>query len=223
MRSQARILDTNNKYSSDAEQTESRTILFLGDSNTSDRESFFNIIRAVFEGSNHRFVDASVSGWRTTEFIDDINFYLLCHEADIVHIMLGTNEVRRINLSNGKSINSDSEYEKNIDFIISVLKARGTKIIMSTLPPYDLEKEAFETAKWTIDKENFDKFNVIIEEKAIQNECVLNDMRTTYQECRLEDILEDDGIHLNKKGQMLLAKKVIEKLIDLMKPNQNVS
>ena len=81
---QASILDSEKEYSAKLSRCEKQRILFVGDSNTSDRESYMKVARAILISAGHELIDSSVSGWRTTEFIDDIAFYILDYEVDIV-------------------------------------------------------------------------------------------------------------------------------------------
>jgi len=84
--------------------------------------------------------------------------------------------------------------------------------------PFLVSKETFSLRKWTIDKECSDLYNEIIAKCAAKHNCELNDMREIYASYNINDILEEDGIHLNKDGQLILAKQVIEKITALMEP-----
>ena len=214
---QAKVLDKGKKYSSLADENPESKVIFIGDSITSDRESFTHIISSVFsEIPGIKFINAGVSGWRTTEFLDDFHFKVLAHKAHAAHVMLGTNGVRRSRLCYGKCNVSPKEYEKNIRYILRALRENAVKTIISTLPPYDLGSETYDIGNWTINKEDYDEYNAIIIESSKYENCVLNDMRDVYSSFGHKEVLEEDGVHLNKQGHYILAEQVIERLIGIL-------
>lgn len=130
---QATALDKDNKYSSLIDKAKIGKVVFIGDSITSDRESFAKIICKVFSLKHSlEFVDVGVSGWRTTEFLDDFYFKVLNHNAQFAHVMLGTNGVRRSRFDYGKCNVSPQEFEKNIKYLLMALNEHGTKAIVTT-------------------------------------------------------------------------------------------
>ena len=162
------------------------------------------------------FIDAGVSGWRTTEFLDDFYFKVLSHEAQIAHVMLGTNGMRSSRFSYGKCNVSPSEFEKNMAYILTALCEQGAQTIVSTLAPYDLLADTYDIGNWTVNKSDYDEYNEIIAKSAGKQGCVVNDMRDVYAKYEPADILEEDGVHLNKKGHLILAEQVIEKMIKML-------
>ncbi|MBT3318648.1 MAG: SGNH/GDSL hydrolase family protein [Clostridia bacterium] len=214
---QASKLDEDRVYLSQVDELLDTKVIFIGDSITSDRESFAKIIAKVFaEHSGLEFIDAGVSGWRTTEFLDDFHFKVLAHEAQIAHVMLGTNGFRRSRLSYGKCNVSPMEFEQNIGYILDALSENGTTTIISTLPPYDLNSETYDIGNWTIDTDDYEQYNRIIADSAAKHGSVLNDMRSVYAKHKAKDLLLDDGVHLNKVGQYILTEQVIKKLVKLL-------
>lgn len=84
------------------------------------------------------------------------------------------------------------------------------------MPPYDLCRETYDVGNWTINKNNYDEFNQIIMESGTKQGCIINDMRSVYVKYAAKDLLEEDGVHLNKKGHYILAESLIDKLIRLI-------
>jgi len=124
---QAEILDEGGKYSEAVDRARTSKVIFVGDSITSDRESFAKIIRRVFCQHSLEFIDAGVSGWRTTEFLDDFYFKVLSRNVQAAHVMLGTNGMRASRLPYGKCNVSPSEFEKNMSYILTALGEQGAK------------------------------------------------------------------------------------------------
>ena len=211
---QAKVLDKSARFSSAVDEQAIGKVIFIGDSITSDRESFAKIIAHVFSSKQGlEFIDAGVSGWRTTEFLDDFFFKVLSHKAQFAHVMLGTNGMRRSRFAYGKCNVSPGEFERNMGYILHALAEHGTKTIASTLPPYDLSRETYDTGNWTVSKSDYDSYNEIIIKSAGTQGCVVNDMQQIYAQHSPADILEPDGVHLNNKGHYILAEQVIKKLI----------
>ena len=214
---QARVLDEKRRYSSLADKSLTCKVIFIGDSITSDRESFAHIINSVFSSADGiKFINAGVSGWRTTEFLDDFYCKVLSCEADIAHVMLGTNGMRRSRFDYGKCNVSPEEFEKNIRYILRALSEHGTHSIISTLPPYDLCRETYSIGNWTVEKSDYEAYNDVIEKSSKMQGCVLNDMRNIYSDIEPKELLEEDGVHLNKTGHYILAKQVIGKLVEMI-------
>lgn len=215
--SQARLLDRKNRYSDAIDTNATQSIVFIGDSITSERLSFSKIIRQTFAGT-HRltFIDAGVSGWRTTDFVDELYCKVLGQKADAAHIMLGTNGIRRSRYSYGISNVSPDEFKRNLGYMLSALRDRNIKIVVSTLPPYHLEAQTYRDGNWTIDRGDYDAFNEAICAYEEKPNILVNDMRNVYGGFSAEELLEEDGVHLNIKGNALLAKHVIEKLINCL-------
>lgn len=100
-----------------------------------------------------------------------------------------------------------SEYERNILKIIHFLEERSIKIILVGITSTNLKN----TEKSFAYDENINKYNNILE-KIVKNKKKINfiDM---YQYG--EDILLEDGHHLNVKGSKSLALKILEIIKDI--------
>lgn len=192
-----------------------QTIVFVGDSITSDRTSYFNILKKVYEEDDRLiFVDAAISGDKSDDAV--MKFYLrtLKYKPDIVHILLGTNDLRHNNDEVAKSTISLEEYKKNISYMMSILKTQNIKIVISQISPVLIGgiKKRFPEDNWTYDSEEICKLNKIIEEIAYEYGASLNAMEKIYCCYSPETLLLQDGLHLNDKGQYLLAKHVLSSL-----------
>jgi lysophospholipase L1-like esterase len=189
------------------------TVAFVGDSITSDRESYLNIIKRMYrEKPKLKIVDAAVSGDKSDDAV--MKFYLraLNHKPDVVHILIGTNDLRKNNDRCGKPCVSLEEYESNLNYMLDILKQGGTHVVISTISPVNVAhlNLRFPEDNWTYAQSDIDRCNEIIAETAGKYHAKLNDMRTVFSAFRPEEILLQDGLHLNRRGQHLLAHNVLE-------------
>lgn len=192
-----------------------KTIVFIGDSITSDRESYFNIIRKLYEDEKElRWIDAAVSGDKSDDA--KMKFYerAMNFQPDIAHVLIGTNDMRESDDEDGESCISLGDYRKNLEYMVKRLKAGGVRVILSTISPVLNEgiRKRFPNDNWIYKEANIHAVNDIIEEVAAKFGAKLNDMRPVYDKYRVEEILFQDGLHLNALGQRLLTGQVLASL-----------
>lgn len=192
-----------------------KTIVFIGDSITSDRESYFNIIRKSYEDEKGlKWIDAAISGDKSDDA--KMKFYerTMNHHPDVAHVLIGTNDMRESDDEDGGSCLSLEDYRKNLEYMVKRLKAEGVQVILSTISPVLNEgiRKRFPDDNWIYKEANIHAVNSIIEETAEKFGAKLNDMRPVYGAYKAEEILLQDGLHLNELGQNLLAKNVLAAL-----------
>lgn len=189
-----------------------RSIVFLGDSITSDRESYLNTIRELYR---HRpditIIDAAISGDKSDDAV--MRFYerTLQYEPDVACILLGTNDLRRNDDRYAGSCLSLGEIEKNLRYLISLLKSRNTKVILTTISPVINEqlRKRFPDSNWCYEPSEIDALNQLIHDLSIEYDITLNDMRVAYAQYSPKEILLNDGLHLNALGQRLLLRRTL--------------
>ena len=196
-----------------------RSIVFLGDSITSDRESYLNIIRELYRDQpNVQIVDAAISGDKSDDAV--MRFYerTLRYKPDVVCILIGTNDLRRNDDSYASSCVSLGGIEKNLRYMISMLKSRGAKIILTTISPVINEqlKARFPDSNWCYEPSEIDALNNLIYDLSIEYQIQLNDMRMVYANYSPEKILLNDGLHLNSIGQRLLLRSTLQCLSKIL-------
>lgn len=197
----------------------SAKIVFLGDSITSDRQSYLNILKeATKKLPDISLVDMSISGHKSGDLFTAIYPNTIGEQADIAHIMIGTNDVRRINDDRKLYHTSPAEYEKNVEYVVSALVKEGTKVILTTIPPYSQEKadRSFVGAHVLFLEEDRKLFNGILARIAEKHGAILNNMDDLYSKYSPEELTLDDGIHLNEMGQGLLCEGVVKTILELM-------
>ena len=194
-------------------------IAWLGDSITSDRESHQCIIRELLKDCpNLTLWDFAVSGFKAsdlfTHYYPDISDFA----PDIAVLMIGTNDMRIMDDEYGYNHGGIEEFSRNIDYLTAKLAAAGTRVIVCTLPPFDMGKMRIALDGWHIlyTEEGRRLYDDAIVSAAGRHGAVLVDMRAVYAEYDAADITIDDGLHLNGKGQTLLAMNIFPKLAKMI-------
>lgn len=133
---------------------------------------------------------------------------------DIAHILIGTNDMRENRDEDGESCIGLDEYRRNLVYMVKRLQKNKVHIILSTISPVLVDGigKRFPDDHWNYQKANIDAVNSIIEEVAETFGAQFNDMRKVYGSYRAEEILLNDGLHLNALGQKLLAENVLTAL-----------
>lgn len=203
---------------SDLKTLENKKIVFCGDSNTSCRKSYMNILRTALSNlPGLNVVDCSVSGNRVGNLV--YNMYPNIHSlhADIAHIMIGGNDLRRTDGPFHLIMTPAEHFYQSLDFIVTGLVEDGTKVILSTLAPVSHSKRAVSQRGWRSASWEEDRmvFNRMIRNIAEKHNAVINDMTDTYKCYSPEELTIDDGIHLNELGHQLLAEQLLQILITL--------
>ena len=176
-----------------------------------------NILLTAFRDEPRiRILDASVSAWKTIDLVTNFVPEVTDFKPDIVHIMIGTNDLKRTTDKTQTILVPPEEYCRQLDYLLKYLTGCGARIVLSTLPPFDPVKThaAFYEVNAQYIADDRDEFNRILRGEATANNCFLNDMEPVYAQCPTDGITEADGLHLNRVGQNLLVRGVLEKLIE---------
>ncbi len=181
-----------------------KTILFLGDSLTSDRLSYMNIIKGVLDA---KIVDGATSGAYSSGFVAGIDYTLDEVNPDIVHILLGSNDIPIVGKDTPRNITEKNVYIKNISHIIDRI-GEGRRVIVSTIPPIHSGRIDVFLPNKVIKNSVIEEYNIALKDLVKQKGCELND---TWEYLREEDSLfEPDGVHLSPEAHILFAEKIIK-------------
>jgi len=194
-------------------------IAYLGDSITSDRESHQHIVREILKGCpNITFRDFSISGFKASDIFTAFYPGISGFAPDIAIILIGTNDMRITDDEYGYHHSGIDEYSRNIDYIIAKLRVAGTRVIVCTLPPFDMSKMRAALDGWHIlfTEESRSRFDDAIVSAAEAHGTILIDMREIYAEFDATDLTIEDGMHLNSKGQTMLAEQIFSKLATII-------
>lgn len=195
------------------------SIVFLGDSITSDRESYLNTIRELYrDRQDVTIIDAAISGDKSDDAV--MRFYerTLRYDPDVVCILIGTNDLRRNDDGYAASCVSLRDIEKNLRYMIRTLKSRGVQIILTTISPVINKqlKARFPDSNWRYEPSEMDALNQLICDLSNEYQIKLNDMRAIYAKFLPQQILLNDGLHLNALGQRLLLRSTLACLSEIL-------
>jgi len=211
--SEAKLL--KEKYPDAASRLQGKKIAFMGDSITSDWQSYMNIMRTAFAGDSVQILDAAVSAFKTIDLVTNFVPQVTDFKPDIVHIMIGTNDMKRTTDEAAVILIPPEEFRRELNYLVGRLQAEGAKIVLSTLPPFDPPKifASFNAVNVQYTREDRDAYNAVIRETAAEKGCLLNEMEPVYQKYATDAITEADGLHLNLEGQRILGFGVMESLM----------
>jgi lysophospholipase L1-like esterase len=184
------------------------TILALGDSITSDRESWARILARYWrEDPTRRILDSAVSGDTTASLLERYNSTVANQEFDWVVLFIGTNDCRQ--LDEKTPMVSLEEYRRNLQILLDRLA--GKRIVLVTLPPADNTRFSsfFPESGNCYDARHLEAANRILRELAAGRKLALADLAAGLQ-AQGGDALQPDGLHLNSAGQLALCRLLLE-------------
>ena len=190
------------------------TILAIGDSITSDRESYVKILNHYWRRDPSRqILDAGISGDTTADLIKRFYSTVMSQEFQWAVLFIGTNDSLQLDDEVRIPVLSLDEYKRNVRFITETLIAEGKRLIQITIPPVDNQRfqSFFPDANSVYTKEQIGEVNSFIREWAGRNSYPVADLARAIEE-QEEDVLEPDGLHLNGLGQRMICELLLEHL-----------
>jgi lysophospholipase L1-like esterase len=188
------------------------TIAAIGDSITSDRESWVKILENYWgDKGRPSIIDCSISGDTTYDLINRFYSTILNESFEWAVLFIGTNDSRELEDDAHISNISLDEYKRNMNFIMQSLIKLKVNIINVTVPYVDNEriKSYFPDTKWCYDRKRIDKTNDIIRDLSKKFGTHLADLARALEKFKGE-LLERDGVHLNGHGQLLLCELLLK-------------
>jgi lysophospholipase L1-like esterase len=186
------------------------TIAAVGDSISSDRQSWVKILNRLWKGSR-RVIDCAISGDTTSDLIDRFYGTIMNEEFQWAVLFIGTNDCRELDDGSHMTQIGFDEYTQKMNYIMDRFLNADKKVVNVTLPPVDAArlKEQFPDNVWTYDKARIDKTNDFIRDLSKKSGSKLADLASAVESFD-GDVLEKDGLHLNGQGQLILSRLLIE-------------
>jgi lysophospholipase L1-like esterase len=184
------------------------TILALGDSITSDRESWARILARYWrEDPRRRILDCAVSGDTTASLLERYHSTVGNQEFDWVVLFIGTNDCRQ--LDERTPMVSLEEYRRNLEILLDRLS--GKRLVLVSLPPADNERfRAFFPESGNVyEAGHLEEANRLLRELASRRGLPLADLAAGLKPLGAE-ALEPDGLHLSSAGQLVLCRLLLE-------------
>jgi lysophospholipase L1-like esterase len=165
-----------------------------------------SMCKAYGQGDNYEFIGAGIGGNKVYDLYLRMESDLLAQNPDVVIIYIGVNDVWHKS-SSGTGTDPD-KFEKFYQAIIDKLKAKNIKVILST-PAAIGEKIDFSNPQ----DGDMNEYSNIIRRIASKNSLALVDLRKAFLDYNLKNnpdnkdrgILTSDRVHLNAKGNQLVA------------------
>ncbi|MGC8594589.1 MAG: SGNH/GDSL hydrolase family protein [Candidatus Kryptoniota bacterium] len=201
--------------------SELNTIVFLGDSITEMGDApigFITLIRNAFTHAHSinapKIINAGVSGNKVTDLQERLDRDVISKKPAVVIIYIGINDVWHYALPGlkGTPINI---YESELKNIVNKIKGVGAKVLLCT-PTVIGERQHGTNPQDTI----LDDYSAVSVKVAYETNSILIDLHSAFlnylrnhnpYDLR-EGILTVDGVHLNKKGNELVASEILKAL-----------
>jgi len=156
--------------------------------------------------SNYEFIGAGISGNKVYDLYLRMEEDVLAKNPDLVFIYIGVNDVWH-KATSGTGTDAD-KFEKFYTAIIKKLRDKNIKVVLCT-PATIGEKNDFSNQQ----DGDLNQYSKIIRDLATKNNLPLIDLRKIFlaynvannPENKTKGILTTDGVHLNAKGNQLVA------------------
>lgn len=183
------------------------TIAAIGDSITSDRESYVKILNRIWKDDLMRSVlDCGISGDTSADVIRRFFPTVLEQKFDWAVVFVGTNDSRANDDEFGHAYVSIEEYRRNMTYIIELLQKKNKEIVLVTVPYADNERlnSFFADMHWKYDYGQIDRTNEVLRQLSKKYETKICEFAGKLAEIS-GDCLGQDGLHLSAEGQKILC------------------
>lgn len=196
-------------------------IVFFGDSITQAGVSptgyitvLGNLIAQKGLKDQYELVGAGIGGNKVTDLYLRLEDDVLAKNPTTVVIWIGVNDVWH--KRTGGTGTDANKFEQFYNAIIKKLQARNIKVVMCT-PAAIGEKTDFSNEQ----DGDLNKYAGIVRKIAASNNCTLVDLRKIFLDYNLANnskneekgILTRDGVHLNDKGNTLVAEAIMKAVV----------
>lgn len=190
-------------------------IVVLGESNTDDYQSWFEILKTIVAiavpEKNIRMINSAISGQTTTMALRNLTTNLQ-QRPTWIFCMLGMNDALRIGGKNGKTLVSTDETKRNLDFMYNLTKQIGNPQWV-WITPYTVDEEKQDENKWfqqlQLKWHNQDMHE--IHNYLLSKEDAVVDLKKRFTDSH-ENLLMDDGVHASLEGHIQIVKELVTRL-----------
>lgn len=187
-------------------------IIFFGDSITDCHRSFIRplgngYVKMLDDMLEDTLINKGVSGDTTRDLIKRLDKDVLKEEADTVYMMIGINDVwQRFKDAYKNQWIYPKEYKENLETIINAIQKSGKDIVL--VSPFYLDLNLDDKMRNLTNT-----YQEIL--KGVSQEYGLQyiDVQAAFDDTlEKEDVktLSDDKVHVNKKGNLIIAKTIYE-------------
>ena len=162
------------------------------------------------QDENNSVFGLGISGETSKGLLKRIESEAKARNPNIILIVIGDNDSR---IQNQKMETSEKEFKINIEKIIKIAKRYSTMIIFLGSHPCNEHKTTptIWSKKEYFYNKNQKKYNDIVKLICKQEKIKFIDVFDEFYNSNYKQYLDnEDGLHLNKKGNLLIARKVID-------------
>lgn len=190
-----------------------KKIIFFGDSITQagvQPGGYVDLIKKALDPAKYEVIGAGIGGNKVYDLYLRMEEDVLNKKPDLVVIYIGVNDVWH-----KMSSRTGTDYDKFIGFynaLIKKIQANGAKVVLCT--PAVIGEKKNNANEMDAD---LDKYSDAIRNISANNNLPLCDLRNIFKtydrEYNTDDlekgVLTTDGVHLNTKGNQMLADKLL--------------
>ncbi|TAD82524.1 MAG: G-D-S-L family lipolytic protein [Bacteroidetes bacterium] len=195
-----------------------KTIVFFGDSITEagvQPGGYINLLQQRLEQQNraggYNLVGAGISGNKVYDLYLRMEADVLAAKPTMVVVYIGVNDVWHKSLL--RTGTDADKFEAFYQAIIKKLQQQNIEVVLCTPAAIGEQKQG----QNPMDKD-LDAYSAIIRQLASKNKCKLVDLREMFVNYSLANnstnmyagMLTTDGVHLNPKGNALLAEQFLK-------------
>ncbi len=199
------------------QQSQQKKIIFFGDSITElgiKPNGYITLLKEIFsqKGKNVELIGSGISGDKVYDLYLRLDQDVIAKEPDIVVIWIGVNDVWHKSLL-GTGTDAD-KFERIYNAIVNKLKQNNITVFVCT-PAVIGERTDFNE----LDQE-LDKYAAIIRQVGKESNSSIIDLRSAFKTYIKSNnslnndrgILTYDGVHLNDRGNQLVADEMYKAL-----------
>ena len=206
-----RVKRLRQKFGKEIEMLRHKTVLFLGDSITSDNLGYRASVSSAAELIAY---DGSVSGGTSSTILHSAKIMIEAIKPDFVSIMIGGNDSISIEREDLNQV-SVEEYRRNVAVILEWAKNIGAEILLFEITPIcemDFAAQFHKQGKLQ-SNQTIQRYNGVLNDLAKQHEIPL----ISHTWLQKDAHFENDGVHLNIDGQERFAEQWLIAVSDRFK------
>lgn len=202
-----------------------KKVIFFGDSITQaavDSGGYINQLRMLLEeqkrSDEFQLIGAGISGNKIADLKERLFKDVLAQNPDLVFIYIGINDVWHFShdcCKDKEGGTSKEKFEAGLLDIVTKIRENGADVVLCT-PTVIGEKKKFANEQ----DEMLEEYVNIVRNVSEKSNSGLCDLSETFRKFIEENnpnnvdkgVLTYDGVHLNKKGNELVAKEVLQYL-----------
>ncbi|MFB3785831.1 MAG: SGNH/GDSL hydrolase family protein [bacterium] len=190
------------------------TIVFLGDSITeagAQPEGYVSLFQLFcgINGYEVKVINAGIGGHKSSDMLARLQKDVLNHKPAWVSISCGVNDVWHQFLPNHAGVPLE-EYQKNMTEMVDRCLQAGARVLLLTATPIFEQLDSPENQK-------LHAYNDFLRRLAREKNLLLCDLNQTMEEWykqkrNEENLLTTDGVHMNPRGNRIMAAEIIRAL-----------